>query len=72
MLPIVLLKERWKMKITIKWVDLLDQIIKVGFWSLLIFNLWLERIDYAMVYVIVIIAYGISDIATNTKVKNNE
>ena len=60
------------MKITIKWVDLLDQTIKIGFWSLLLFNLWLERIDYAMVYAIVIIAYGISDIATNTKVKNNE
>ena len=72
MLLIVLLRERWKMKITIKWVDLLDQTIKIGFWSLLLFNLWLERIDYAMVYAIVIIAYGISDIATNTKVKNNE
>lgn len=72
MLLIVLLRERWKMKITIKWVDLLDQTIKIGFWSLLFFNLWLERIDYALVYAIVIIAYGISDIAANTKVKNNE
>ena len=58
--------------VTIKWIDLLDQIIKVGFWSLLFFNLWLERIDYVMVYAIVLIAYGISDIASNTKVKNNE
>lgn len=58
--------------VTIKWVDLLDQIIKVGFWSLLTLNLWLERIDYALVYAIVIIAYNISDIAYKTKVKNNE
>lgn len=73
MLQTRLLNGKWIMKtVTIKWFDLLDQIIKVGFWSLLTLNLWLERIDHALVYAIIIIAYNISDIAYKTKVKNNE
>ena len=58
--------------VTIKWVDLISGIAKTLLWILLFWNLVIGKVDYAMVYAIILIAYGISDIADNTKVKNNE
>jgi len=59
------------MKVTIKWVDLLDGIIKTLLWVLIAFNSFIERYDVALVYAVVLIAWNLSDIAINTR-KNNE
>ena len=57
---------------TIKWIDLIDCMAKVTLWSILLSNLFVEKYDVSMVYAVIIMAYGIGEIAYNTKVKKDE
>ena len=58
--------------VTIKWLDLIDALAKIVLWSLLLSNLFQESYDVALVYAVVIIAYGIGGIDHNTRVKNDK
>ena len=58
--------------VTIKWIDLFDGFAKIVLWFLLVWNLWAQAHDVALVYGVVIIAWCLDDIATNTKVKKDE
>ena len=58
--------------VTIKWLDLIDCLVKITLWTLLLSNLFQESYDVALVYAVVIIAYGIGGIDYNTRVKNDK
>jgi hypothetical protein len=58
--------------VTIKWIDLFDCLAKITLWALLLSNLFQESYDAALVYAVVIIAYGIGGIDYNTRVKNDK
>ena len=56
--------------VTIKWIDLIDCLAKITLWALLLSNLFQESYDVALVYAVVIIAYGIGGIDYNTRKKD--
>ncbi len=56
----------------INWINLLDGIIITTLWILLILNLFQDKLDYAMVYAVVIVAWRLDDIASVMKVKKDE
>lgn len=56
--------------VTVKWSEIAGMIAKIILWILLWLNVLNDKYDVALVYGVIIIAFGISDIADNTKEKD--